>query len=319
MCGSPGRLVSTGGEHHALAGHAKGTAMPRQIRIFLVDDSVATRKMLMRSLDDTGLADFSFVEACDGVDALEKYRPGELDLLLVDMEMPRMDGIELLRTLRRKHRRCPPAVIITSEMGRERMMAVVNEAGADALLLKPLNADRLKRGLKRLIEGIPDPAGPWTVPHGDVVGDALKRVMRSVCDAELETTTEPFATTAGNVVFSMISIYGEVQWTISVGYEESAAVGVASRLAGEKISFDSEDLGDAIGEITNMVAGEIKRALINRNMQVQISLPTVLAATEIRWLVHSAQSVSNDQVRYATPFGKMRIALTVGQGVEVVL
>jgi two-component system chemotaxis response regulator CheY len=297
----------------------KGAVMPRQIRILLVDDSVATRKMLMRSLTDTGLADFRFMEANDGVDALEKYRPGQLDLLMVDMEMPRMDGIEFLRTLRRKYPHCPPAVIVTSEMGRERMMAVVNEAGADALLLKPLNVDRLKRGLKRLIESIPDPTGPWTVPHGDVVGDALKRVMRSVCDVELETTDEPFGATMGNVVFSMISIYGEVQWTISVGYEEDAAVGVASRLAGEQIPFDSEDLGDAIGEITNMVAGEIKRALLNRNMQVQISLPTVLAATEIRWLVHSAQNVSHDLVRYSSPVGKMRIALTVGQGVEVVL
>jgi CheY-like chemotaxis protein len=293
--------------------------MPRKIRVFLVDDSVATRKMLMRTLSDTGLADFSFVEASDGIDALEKYRPGELDLLLVDMEMPRMDGIEFLRALRRKNLRCPPAVIVTSEMSRERMMSVVNDSRADALLLKPLNSERLKRGLKQLIEGIPDPAGPWTVPHGDVVGDALKRVMHSVCEVDLETTDEPFGTTVGNVVFSMISIYGEVQWTVSVGYEEGAAVGVASRLAGEKISFDSEDLGDAIGEITNMVAGEIKRALINRNMQVQISLPTVLAATEIRWLVHSTQGVSHDQVRYSTPFGKMRIALTVGQGVEIVL
>jgi len=157
------------------------------------------------------------------------------------------------------------------------------------------------------------------VPHGDVVGEALKRVLRSICSVELETTDEPFVTSTGNTVISMISIYGEVQWTISLGFEEASAVGMASRLAGEQILFDSEDLGDAIGEITNMVAGEIKRALINRNMQIQITLPTVMAATQIRWLVHSTTSTSHDVVRYTSPLGKIRIALTVGQGVEVVL
>ncbi len=293
--------------------------MSRPIRVFLVDDSAATRKLLIRSLTDTKLADFSFVEASDGVDALEKYRPRESDLLMVDLEMPRMDGIQFLRTLRRKYPHCPPAVVTTSQLGRERMQAVVNESGADALLIKPLNAERLTSGLKRLIESIPDPTGPWTVPHSDVIGDALKRVLRTTCNLELETTAEPFATTSGNVVISMISIFGEVQWTVSIGFEETSAVGVASRLAGEQILFDSEDLGDAIGEITNMVAGEIKRVLVNRNLQVQITLPTVVAATQIRMLVHRTENASHDVVGYTSPLGRVRIALTVGQGAEVVL
>jgi len=293
--------------------------MPREIRVLLVDDSVATRKLVMRSLTDTGLAKFSFTEAGDGVEALEKYVPGGADLIMMDMEMPRMNGIECMRTLRRKHRRCPPMVLISAQMNRERLVSMINESGADGLLLKPLNVDRLKSGLTRLIESIPDPAGPWTVPYGDCVGRALEHVLRTTGAVELTTTEEPFSASSGNLVISMISIFGEINWTISIGYEDTAAVGVASRLASTDIPFDSEDLGDAIGEITNMVAGEIKRDLLNRGLQVQISLPTVIAATKIRWLVHSAENVSHDTVRYDSSLGMIRIALTVGQAPEIVL
>ena len=107
---------------------------------------------------------------------------------MVNLEMPRMDGIQLLRTLRRNYPHCPPAVVTTSQMGRERMQAGVNESGADALLIKPLNAERLTSGLKRLIESIPDPTGPWTVPHSDAIGDALQRVLRTTCHLECATS-----------------------------------------------------------------------------------------------------------------------------------
>ncbi len=293
--------------------------MPRDIRVLLIDDSVATRKMLIRSLEDTRLAKFHFQEAADGVDALEKYRPGGFDLMMIDIEMPRMDGLEFLRALRRKHPRCPASVMMTMESNRERMLLAVNDAGADALLLKPLNTDRLQRGLQKLIDSIPDPNGPWTIPYGDSVGEAMTRVMRMIAGIDLVPSDEPFSATTGNTVISMISIYGEIHWTISLGFDEEAAVGVTSKLAGVPIDFESEDLGDAIGEVTNQVAGELKRALINRGLSVNISLPTVIAATQMRWLVHSVENVSHDTVRYTTPLGKMRVSLTLGQSPEIVL
>ena len=57
----------------------------------------------MKALDLTGLAKFAFTEAEDGLDALEKYRDGDTDIVFVDMNMPRMGGLEFIRELHTRH------------------------------------------------------------------------------------------------------------------------------------------------------------------------------------------------------------------------
>jgi len=89
--------------------------MAREIRALIVDDSRTTRKMVMTALDQAGLAKFDFTEAEDGLDALEKFRPDETEIIFTDMHMPRMDGVEFLRRLHSLHKTCPPAVMITGE------------------------------------------------------------------------------------------------------------------------------------------------------------------------------------------------------------
>jgi len=69
----------------------------------IVDDSSMTRKMVMKALSETGLANFSFTEAEDGAEALEKFNPACMDLMFVDMKMPRMDGIDFLQHLHTAH------------------------------------------------------------------------------------------------------------------------------------------------------------------------------------------------------------------------
>ena len=87
--------------------------MARPLKALIVDDSATTRKMIMKALGQTGLADFSFTEAEDGVDALNLYSPGETEIIFVDMNMPRMDGLEFVRELRSQYPMCPPTVMIT--------------------------------------------------------------------------------------------------------------------------------------------------------------------------------------------------------------
>jgi chemotaxis protein CheX len=208
---------------------------------------------------------------------------------------------------------------MSAETSRERMMSIVNEAGVDALLLKPLNTERLRQGLKRLVDSIPERGGPWTLPYGDCVGTAMQDIIGKIGGVQLVPSEDNTTMMSGNVVITMVSIFGDIHWTISMAFDEQAAVGVSSRLAGIEIPFDSVDLGDAMGEVTNMVAGEIKRVLLNRDLSVKITLPTVLAATEIRWLVHNAENASQDSVRFSSPMGFMRIAITVGQSAQFML
>lgn len=77
--------------------------------------------------------------AADGVEALERLRQGDIDLVLVDLEMPRMDGYELIRVIRSDEVLCHmPVVVVT---GREDIIAVdrAYAAGATSFVTKPLN------------------------------------------------------------------------------------------------------------------------------------------------------------------------------------
>ncbi|MBN1942053.1 MAG: chemotaxis protein CheX [Phycisphaerae bacterium] len=80
------------------------------------------------------------------------------------------------------------------------------------------------------------------------------------------------------VVISVISVMGGVEWSIFLGLPRATAIAVAEGFAGFAIPFDSEDMGDAVGEMTNILAGGVKQILDKRGVNVEISLPSVFRA-----------------------------------------
>ena len=102
--------------------------------VLLVDDSPTVRRMLEWSLKPAG---FRILHAGDGLEALDVLRAGEVDLAIVDLNMPRMDGIELIRTLRAEERlKSLPVILLTTE-SREVDRELARNAGANLFLPKP--------------------------------------------------------------------------------------------------------------------------------------------------------------------------------------
>jgi two-component system chemotaxis response regulator CheY len=293
------------------------SAQLRSLSALMVDDSAITRKMIMKDLKGSGLADFSFVEADDGVDALEKYTPGEVDILFVDMQMPRMDGIEFLKELHAQHSDRPVAVMITSESSKEQVERAITEGRVDAFLLKPVDTERLQRGLQKIIDSIPDRNGPSAVPHGDVVPRAFREMIQATANLALTPVAPDEQVRQGQIIFGSISILGQLQWTVVLGFQRDAAVALATRFAGFEIPADSPDMGDAISEVVNITAGQIKRELYAKGIEVEISLPVVNAAENIRTLAQ--RSTTCDHAHFDSEIGKMWSAVTVGMTPGLVL
>ena len=113
---------------------AVGTMVARMPRIMVVDDSITVRRVTTRLLEQHGMAAMT---ARDGVEALQKVQEQMPDLILLDVEMPRMDGFELLANLKSNPAlQAIPVVMITSRTGdkhRNRALAL----GAGAYLGKP--------------------------------------------------------------------------------------------------------------------------------------------------------------------------------------
>jgi two-component system, chemotaxis family, chemotaxis protein CheY len=117
--------------------------------ILAVDDSASMRQMVAFTLKGAG---YNVIEAADGQEALEKARAQQVDLVLTDQNMPRMDGITLVRQLRAMHTFAgTPMLILTTESSAE-MKAKGKAAGATGWLVKPFDPAKLLDVVKRVIK-----------------------------------------------------------------------------------------------------------------------------------------------------------------------
>lgn len=119
------------------------------VKVLLVDDSLIARKVEQGILESIG---FEVDTAIDGLDALEKLESETYDMVVTDLEMPRLDGFGLVRRMRNQpqHEEMPILIISTRESAEDRMRAM--EAGADAYLVKQqLDSDNLLKSIRMLI------------------------------------------------------------------------------------------------------------------------------------------------------------------------
>jgi two-component system chemotaxis response regulator CheY len=123
-----------------------------ELNALVVDDSGIMRKMVMRSLRETELANFVFTEAVDGVDGLEKFDPDATDILFVDWNMPNMTGIEMVRKVRASQKHHVPIVMVTTEGTMGKVQEALDKGGVDSYVVKPFTVDVLKKKLTPLFE-----------------------------------------------------------------------------------------------------------------------------------------------------------------------
>ena len=117
-------------------------------RILAVDDSPSIRKMVGVTLRGAG---YEVVEAEDGQDGLEKARLGLVNLVLTDQNMPRMDGLTLVRSLRAMPEyKSAPILMLTTESS-DQMKAQGRAAGATGWMVKPFDPSRLLDVVKKVL------------------------------------------------------------------------------------------------------------------------------------------------------------------------
>ncbi len=126
-----------------------------QIRAMVIDDSAIMRKMVMKNLTASGLADFMYTEASDGQDALDKFPAGDFDVLFVDWNMPNMSGIELVRAVRAQEKKTHVAIVmVTSESTMDRIEEALDDAGADSYICKPFTPEVVCKKLAPLSKAL---------------------------------------------------------------------------------------------------------------------------------------------------------------------
>jgi two-component system chemotaxis response regulator CheY len=115
-------------------------------RVLIIDDSSATRAYIRAALESE--AEMEVTEATSGFDALRILPRSRFDLLLVDINMPNINGLELISFIRRSetHRDTPLLIISTEASERDRSRAMT--LGANGYLAKPFTAEALEAAIK---------------------------------------------------------------------------------------------------------------------------------------------------------------------------
>ncbi len=124
--------------------------MDKQMKILIVDDFSTMRRIIKNLLRDLGFNNTS--EADDGQTALPMLKSGKFDFLVTDWNMPGMDGLTLLKTVRADEELSEmPVLMVTAEAKREQIV-VAAEAGVNGYVVKPFTAATLKEKIEKIFQ-----------------------------------------------------------------------------------------------------------------------------------------------------------------------
>jgi two-component system, chemotaxis family, chemotaxis protein CheY len=123
----------------------------KKLKVLIVDDSSVMRKIVERALRQGGLDLGEVLEAGNGAEALVEVQKGSLDLILSDINMPVMDGLEFLRNLSGiEAAKGVPVVMIATEGSEARVVEALS-AGAKGYLRKPFTPEQVKERVTPLL------------------------------------------------------------------------------------------------------------------------------------------------------------------------
>jgi len=119
--------------------------------VLIVDDSATMRKIIMRGIRQAGIDNAEFKEAGDGVEGMQAVEAGQFDLILSDVNMPNMNGLDFVREVTGKLENPPPIVMITTE-GSEEVIGEAMSRGANGYLKKPFTPEKIQEVLGPLLK-----------------------------------------------------------------------------------------------------------------------------------------------------------------------
>lgn len=125
-----------------------------RIKVMVVDDSSTMRKIITNTLIQLGVEPENIGNAEDGMDALGQLKSTTYDLILTDWNMPKMNGLNLVKNLRHlpkyKH---TPIIMITTEGGKNEVIEAL-KSGINNYIVKPFNSETLKMKIEPILKDI---------------------------------------------------------------------------------------------------------------------------------------------------------------------
>lgn len=139
------------------------------------------------------------------------------------------------------------------------------------------------------------------------VGDALK----ATCGISIQPLGDDVEVATHEVIIGIISLVGDAELTMFIGLPRDTAPALVAKFAGFEVPFESPDMGDAVGEVANVLVGGMKNLLDIRNIKVNISLPTVMLAQNLQVLLQHGRPSA--QMAFGSELGPLWVGIAAGK------
>ena len=122
-------------------------------RIVIADDSGTARMFIRRCLEIVGCEGAEFVEAENGLEAIDRLKEAPTDLLVSDLYMPEMDGVEMLKRIKSSPRLHEIPVLVVTSAANPKKIEELEKIGAFAILSKPVSPADISKVIEPLLKG----------------------------------------------------------------------------------------------------------------------------------------------------------------------
>jgi len=255
--------------------------------VLIVDDSDVIRSMIAKTLRLAQVSVANIFEAGNGKEALAILQDTWVDFVLADINMPVMNGAEMITRMRA----CPdtadiPVIVVSSEGATDRVDAL-SEAGVCAWIRKPFTPEEIRDVVGTLVRSWPVPNAQHA--HIDAVLCPVLETFAFVFPEPTELEQLPAA--GEDLVCASIAFQGAATGTLTVAAPSELCVELAANILG--IDVDDPDAllrgADTLGEIANIAAGHLATR-INASETTDLHPPVVSRMQPVEWARHIASS-----------------------------
>ena len=261
--------------------------------ILLINDSQTLTKILTAHFRRAG---FQVIAVQGVMDAYEAFIRHEVHLILTDFVLSDKDGLSAIRTFRARKSHAALPIVVFTALEDDEIRKECEEAGADLVVAKKRDTKDILESIEQLIEDYKQkmlPASSIDTDVGTCIVKSTVEVFKTMMEIKVvpgEICVEKAQSRKSEIIGS-IGVAGFLSGSISIFLKRDLARVTAAKMLmlGEDEEISDEELPDAIGELINMIGGNIKNELFTKTPLFDISVPSVYVGDDLQ-----RRSVSDD-------------------------
>ena len=249
--------------------------------ILIVDDSKTTRAMIQRVIGMIDLPIGQVYEAADGAEGLKRLAESRIDLVLADLNMPVMDGFEMIDRMRgNENWRSIPVIVISAQPDPERI-DLLKRNGVMGYLPKPFTAEAVRNIVGPLLEAAEKPVAVKEAPHESfnlTLAEALAAALETMAFISPELVSGPeIPSLAAGVRLVRVDFKGQdTQGSLSLAASPEFGAAMAANLDATHPSAGD----DALKELANVTCGLLLRMRPGGGIGFHLAPPQLSLSTE---------------------------------------